>query len=233
MKTVELFIGRFQPIHNGHVKIIEQMNNPMIIIVRGKNSCNDLIKNPLSEEYQQILIKKIFPNISISVSPNGYIPGILGYFRNKGIEVSCIYAGEDRILSYKNSLQEANKKMEKDSQFTTQLKETSRITSSTEVRNAIRNNDYDTFKKLVPESIWCEWESLKKFIPQPTLGFRQWLNEDPIIGGGDPAPGGGGGDPILTIPVTLSSSASVIGGATKDIMLGDKKIVRRKKKKSD
>ena len=233
MKTVELFIGRFQPIHNGHVKIIEQMNNPMIIIVRGKNSCNDLIKNPLNEEYQQILIKKIFPNINISVSPNGYIPGILGYLRNKGIEVSCIYAGEDRILSYKNSLKEANQKMEKDKQFNTQLKETSRITSSTEVRTAIRNNDYNTFKKLVPESIYDEWDSLKNFISPPILGFKQWLNENPIVGGGDPTPGGGGGDPVLSIPVTLSSTSSVISNATKDIMLGNKKIVRRKKKKSD
>jgi predicted nucleotidyltransferase len=162
MNKIELFLGRLQPIHTGHKKIIDSMKNPVVVIVKGGKSSEDKIRNPLSVEYQEKLLKKVSPGVEVSISPNGFLPGILGYFRKQGKEVTTIYAGADRIEGYQSAIEKANEKMPDDQKYHVTFKETERYTSATAVRNAIRSNDYDTFKKLVPKEIWDEWDTLRK-----------------------------------------------------------------------
>jgi hypothetical protein len=138
------------------------MRNPVVVIVKGGKSSEDKIRNPLSVEYQEKLLKKVSPGVEVSISPNGFLPGILGYFRKQGKEVTTIYAGADRIEGYQSAIKKANDKMPDDQKYHVTFKETERYTSATSVRNAIRSNDYDTFKKLVPKEIWDEWDTLRK-----------------------------------------------------------------------
>lgn len=209
LKPVELFLGRLQPPHNGHKKIIDGMKNPIVVIVKGKKSGTDAERNPLDEEYQKKLMEMIFPGLEISISPNGFIPGILGYMRKNGKEVTKIYAGADRIASYKEAIDRANEKMPEDQRYHVTFQETERVTSATAVRNAIKSGDKETFKKLVPSAIWGEWNTLRKkmgVVSERILGFSQWMEE---------------GESVTT--------TDAIKDAQKDFPLGP--IVRRKMKR--
>lgn len=205
----EILIGRFQPPHNGHKKIIDGMKNPIVVIVKGAKSGQDADRNPLDEEYQKKLMEMIFPGLEISISPNGFLPGILGYFRKQGKEVTKIYAGADRIASYQGAIDKANEKMPEEQRYHVIFQETERVTSATEVRNAIKRGDKETFKKLVPSALWGEWETLKKklkILPEGILGFTQWMEE---------------GEAVTT--------TDAMKGAEKDLPIGQ--LVRRKLKR--
>lgn len=203
----ELFLGRLQPFHNGHKKIIEGMKNPIVVLVKGKVSGTDTEKNPLDEEYQKKLLKMVFPDLDVSVSPNGFLPGILGYLRKQGKEVVKVYAGADRIASYQDAVDKANAKMPEDQRYHVTFKETERVTSATAVRDAIKNNNKEEFKKLVPEAIWGEWDTLRKKmgVVEGVMPFRQWIKEEE------------------------ATATDCIKDAQKDLPLG--RIMRRKKKK--
>lgn len=180
MKQVELFLGRLQPPHNGHKKIIDGMKNPIVVIVKGAKSGQDAERNPLDESYQKKLMEMIFPGLEISISPNGFLPGILGYFRKQGKEVTKIYAGADRIAGYQSAIDKANEKMPEDQRYQVTFQETERVTSATAVRNSIKSGDKDTFKKLVPAAIWGEWDTLRKKMGAMSEGimrFGQWMEE--------------------------------------------------------
>ena len=44
MKNAQLLLGRFQPFHNGHSRIVNAMKNPVITVVKGaKSSQVDII----------------------------------------------------------------------------------------------------------------------------------------------------------------------------------------------
>lgn len=160
--NIELIVGRFQPIHNGHKKIIDSMKNPVVVIVKGGKTSEDKARNPLDVDYQEKLLKKVSPGVEVSISPNGFLPGILGYFRKQGKEVTKIYAGADRIIGYTDAINKVNAKMPEDQQYHVTFKETERVTSASAVRNAIRSGDYETFKKLCPKEIWNEWDTLRE-----------------------------------------------------------------------
>lgn len=209
LKPVELFLGRLQPPHNGHKKIIDGMKNPIVVIVKGAKSGADIERNPLDEAYQKKLMEMIFPGLEISISPNGFLPGILGYFRKQGKEVTKIYAGADRIAGYQSAIDKANEKMPEDQRYQVSFQETERVTSATAVRNSIKSGDKETFKKLVPAAIWGEWDTLRKkmgVVSEGILNFGQWMEE---------------GESVTT--------TDAIKDAQKDRPLGP--IVRRKMKK--
>lgn len=176
--------GRLQPPHNGHKKIIDGMKNPIVVIVKGKKTGLDVERNPLNEEYQKKLMEMIFPNLEVSISPNGFLPGILGYFRKQGKEVTKIYAGADRIASYQNAIDKANEKMPEDQRYIVTFQETERVTSATAVRNAIKTGNREEFEKLVPKAIWGEWDTLRKKIgavSETVLTFDEWLKEEGAV----------------------------------------------------
>lgn len=156
------------------------MKNPIVVIVKGKKSSENTERNPLDEEYQKKLMEMIFPNLEVSISPNGFLPGILGYFRKQGKEVSKIYAGADRIASYQDAIDKANAKMPENQRYHVTFQETERVASATAVRNAIKSGNKNEFEKLVPEAIWGEWDTLKKkmgVVSERILGFSQWMEE--------------------------------------------------------
>jgi phosphopantetheine adenylyltransferase len=183
---IDLLIGRFQPIHKGHAKIIKSMTNPIVVIVKGKKSSEDIARNPLSADDQKRMIHKIFPDLEVSISPNGFLPGILGYFRKQDKEVTKIYSGADRIEGYKAAIDKANEKMKPEEQYKVDFQETERVTSASAVRKAIKDDDYETFKNLVPKEIHDEWDFLKKALNKAVnesfeiMTFSDWLKEEGI-----------------------------------------------------
>ena len=179
----DLFLGRFQPFHNGHSAIVKMMkNNPVIVLVKGGKSSADAGKNPFTEEYQLEMVKKVYPHLESSISPNGFLPGILGFFRKKGQEITRIFCGADRIDGYKKAIESANAKMDPEYHYEVEFVETPRVTSATKVREAIRSGNETEFRRLMPKELWGEWEKMKGILSESVevdlVGFRLWLSEN-------------------------------------------------------
>lgn len=163
-KKVHVFAGRFQPLHQGHLNIINSMKNPVVAIVKGKASSADRARNPLPEKYQIELIKKAAPKAKVMVVSTGYIPELANELRKQGMEMEAFYAGADRISSYTRQFNSINAKLPDEKRFDVKMKETPRFTSATIVRNTIKDGDLEAFKPLMPKSLHGEWDKLRKFI---------------------------------------------------------------------
>lgn len=161
------FIGRLQPVHLGHIKIIQGMKNPIVILVKGKASSADKKRNPLSAQDQIFLLRKVFPNLRVVIAQNGYLPDIFADLRESAnIEITDLYAGEDRIRDYQRMIERINTQLPSNKQFGVRFHKTKRFASATAVRKAIREDDYETFKKLMPEQLYDYYDWLKGKIAQ-------------------------------------------------------------------
>jgi len=62
--TIGLFIGRFQPFHNGHLHVIKQMLKECSEIVIGIGSANSEIteKNPFNSAKRQEMVEEVMEN---------------------------------------------------------------------------------------------------------------------------------------------------------------------------
>ena len=166
-KEVELFVGRFQPLHKGHAAVIGKMKNPVVAIVKGKASSADKEKNPLSAKDQAKLIRKAYPKAVVIEVNTGYIPDIALELVKKGMKVTGIWGGEDRRGNYTGQLKSYDKK-NPDAPLNIEFKPTfeggQRIggTSATLVRKAIRDGDEKAFKQHMPKALHSEWNFLRK-----------------------------------------------------------------------
>lgn len=163
-KEVELYLGRFQPVHLGHIAIIKGMKNPVVALVKGAKSSEDKSKNPLDEKLQMKYLKKVFPKLDVVVVGTGYIPDIINEIRKTGKEPSAIYAGADRFKGYSGMIDSYNSRVDDDQKITVKMKETPRVTSATIVRNAVKDGDEETFLETMPKELHGEWDNLRKII---------------------------------------------------------------------
>ncbi len=55
-----LFIGRFQPFHNGHLKVVEELSKQYseVIIGVGSSQYSNTIDNPFSSDERELMIKR-------------------------------------------------------------------------------------------------------------------------------------------------------------------------------
>jgi nicotinamide mononucleotide adenylyltransferase len=170
----DLFVGRFQPFHKGHASIIESMKNPIIAVVKGKNSSEDKVNNPLSFKQQKSLIHEVFPSAIVIEVMNANLNGMLFHLKNEGKQIRAIYAGEDRIKRYREIVEESNKK----TGLNIQVKQTPRITSATDVREAIRTNNFEEYIQLMPMQLANEDTFMKlqssMLIEQRNSEYRAW-----------------------------------------------------------
>lgn len=162
-----IFIGRFQPLHKGHVEIINSMENPIVVLVSGNKTKDNKKRNPFPVSYQKELFGRLFPHTLLTVSPNGFVPGIIGYLQKQGYQIVSLYCGEDRFESYRQSIQH---------KYTIEIIKTPRIISSTQIRESIINEDRKTFEYNMPRKLWEEWDTMKTL-----LTFKDWMSEEETV----------------------------------------------------
>lgn len=173
-KDVNLLVGRFQPFHNGHLKMakhLEEKNNLPSVVVVVHPGHNKSGKSPFSEE----TIKKYMGEIvrdekSIEdyiIVPRGLIGSAIVKLLDKGYNPKAVGAGEDRIDDYTKQIEYVKKSEIGDQMSDLELVKTPRSTSATEVRDAIKNEDYQKFKKLVPPGVEKMYSSLKSEMIRP------------------------------------------------------------------
>lgn len=184
-KICELFIGRFQPVHNAHAQNIKSLKNGFVAIVKGSESSKNRTKNPLPFELQEKLIKKIAPDVKVIKVPNGYVPEIINMIRAKGYEVKTVVAGSDRIEGYRKQLMSVNARLDENLRMEVSFRETTTraVTSGTYVRELVRAGDIEGFKKNTPRAIWGEFDTIRKAIlleeyMTRIMSFTEYLAEE-------------------------------------------------------
>lgn len=162
-----LLVGRFQPFHNGHLKAAKKLKEkndlPCVVAVvhPGHNSSG---KSPFDEDlvkkYMECVVREN-PDVicGFFIVPRGLLGVIYGTAKSHGFSIKSIGAGEDRISDYKKQ-SEYLKKKGGDFPKDLEIIETPRSSSATEVRDKIKNEDFTSFKKLVPPSISSMYNSL-------------------------------------------------------------------------
>lgn len=169
LKKVNIFPGRFQPFHNGHLKACEdafKKNGLPVYIMYIHNEKFDSRK-PFDDE----LTKKELERL---VDKYEYIEGINWIRRpmpmticrvciENGYEPVLWLAGEDRIDGYKKLMKGKSIKDElgiDEPEFYI----TKRYGSATDVREAIKNDDEEKFKELMPKEAHDLFSEFKKQI---------------------------------------------------------------------
>lgn len=159
MKQCDIFVGRFQPFHNGHLAAHDKMqNHRVVVVVQGAKSSKK--ENPLPVEKQVNMIGKVVgKETTVIVSTHGYIPDIITRLRDEyDLNPHTIVCGPDRMKTYKAQIHRANAKL--DDPLIVEFKEAERITSGSAVREAIRSGDRKAYKANVPEQLWDEFTNL-------------------------------------------------------------------------
>jgi len=169
---VSLFSGRFQPFHKGHIRIVDNILSKypeykvLIGIIKGAKTSLNKKLNPLSFDYQNKLIRESLKDYGDKVIvyrkplTSGYLPIIFRELRLNDYEVKVVTAGEDRAESYRKIVKNMNNAFSTVDLKFMELNRTDE--SSTNVREAIRDDDFNYFRKLTNPNIWDEFEILKE-----------------------------------------------------------------------
>ncbi len=161
-KMTGLFIGRFQPFTTAHKRIIDFMarthDKCVVLLVRGKNT-QRMKHNPFGLELQMCMLIDILPeNCSVVVVPNGYIPDFIDASDDSEF---VVYSGSDRAAEYIRML---NFIADDKKAYVKLIPRDDNDVSATDARAAIRLNDKQRFKGLVPECLYVYWDQLKESI---------------------------------------------------------------------
>ncbi|NCS91913.1 MAG: nicotinamide-nucleotide adenylyltransferase [Candidatus Altiarchaeum hamiconexum] len=149
-----LFVGRFQPLHPGHIKaIIEISKKYEVIVVVGSAQENYTAKNPFTagERAEMIIREENFKNLNLNVIPVSdinnhtiwvkYIISLLPKF-------DIVYTRNPltKILFEKEGFEVTAQKIYTD--------EYGKIYSGTNIRNEILNKHENIWKKMISESAY-------------------------------------------------------------------------------
>lgn len=175
-KTV-LVIGRFQPLHKGHLNFFKNVYkkfNCKVSVVQihsnNKNSplsestlkqVNELIR---SQHYDFLNSINIFPLEDYKFSS---LDNIVRFIRTKGYEPIGLGCGEDRIKQWSTNLKWVKEKS--DLQLVDDFKiencdDRSAGFSGTKVRETLINDDYSQFKEYMPEYLWKFFKPMREEI---------------------------------------------------------------------
>lgn len=175
MKKVNICLGRFMPFTKGHYKMIEyglKHNGLPTVIFMISNKKMDK-KHPFSDELIQKemdMLKKSLKGIENTVYVSSADIVKLGQWcYENNYEPQFWVTGSDRLAAYKR--QAENPKYQDlghfPSSFTTlEVPRTDEDISATKVREAIMNDDLDTYKKMMPEGTEKLFDDFKEALSQ-------------------------------------------------------------------
>ena len=167
-----LLCGRFQPVHKGHVKLIrcalEHCDHLIIAIGSAQESRTK--KNPFSfEERRELLRRSLWGlNKKVTIIPVDDRKQIRddsawgGYLYNEVVVKTCVcptinFSGKEEIRSHWFDTVHIEQ-MELDREETP--------ISATQVREAILNDDFDTFSDLVPNGLLLKFKWMNKVLKE-------------------------------------------------------------------
>ncbi len=158
--SVGIFSGRFQPPTLAHSDIINKMSKEnsrgIVYIVKGKETSKNKDQNPFDVEVQKEMLEAIAPkNIKIEIISTGFFVDELNKFKNTKF---VAYAGSDRGRVYTT----CTKYLENDNILEIkEIKRTDEDISASKVREALKDDDKETFNKMTDKNIHKMFKELK------------------------------------------------------------------------
>lgn len=164
LESVNVVIGRYQPFTIGHLgmaKELEKINGlpSVYIYIRSKSGKNSKFSDNLTINYMDDIAKGQDLVKDAWSMTGSFIPVVVMETQRRGYNPVLIGAGEDRAKTY-TGMAKRMKNITTHPDFAIQeLK--GRLTSGTEVRQAIIDGDEKKFKKFTPKQIHPYYKQLK------------------------------------------------------------------------
>ena len=189
MKNVNICLGRFMPFTKGHYKMIEyglKHNGLPTVIFMISNKKMDK-KHPFSDELIQkemnILKKSLNGIENTAYVSSADIVKLGQWCYENNYEPQLWITGSDRLAAYKR--QAENPKYQDlghfPSSFTTlEVPRTDEDISATKVREAIMNDDLDTYKKMMPkgtEKLFDEFKEALSRVKECKISLVDYIKE--------------------------------------------------------
>lgn len=155
---VSLIVGRFQPPHSGHIKMVKEFAKypPVFCIVYSKNNKRSPFPPEIIEEIFDKMIEDGYlpKNTKYYINSTGYIPD---FIENHELNVGEILAGKDRIDGYRDQFPE-----DTDIEFITTI----RYFRGEDIREWIKSEDRFKLETALPSSEYVSWyiKLLKPFL---------------------------------------------------------------------
>lgn len=189
LKKCNVTVGRFQPFTEGHMKMVEagyKENNLPCVILQIPNTKNDA-KHPFTDELIREEIKFI-----MNEQKNANHTSIAGHFYVKNADIAKIaktchengfepvlwLCGSDRYPQYSKQADTEKYKVANDMLMdfkAFEVKRTDDDTSATKVRQAIKDDDFTTYMRMMPQGFDENtplWEKFKKELSQIKEGMK-------------------------------------------------------------
>ena len=183
MEKVNIIIGRFQPFTLGHLKCAQEAQRKLGIksVLLVINTVKQDARHPfLTKQIEKILDKmcKEEPTLTGYVLvKNADIVKNVEILREAGYEPVSWTCGTDRYAQYEAMVKKYGKDIDLDDNFEViEVKRGDEDISATAVRQALRNNDEDTYISLVPNT----WKRQFVFLRDIIMG----VDEDVAAGRG-------------------------------------------------
>lgn len=179
-KPVNVILGRFQPMTIGHFQmgkdLVAENGAPVVYVyIRSKSGENSQFSDTLTDSYMSDLVKKHSHVQDAYAMTGSFIPVVIMELQRRGYEPLLIGAGPDRYNTY-NGMVKRMKNIETIPGFAIHELPT-RITSATEVREAIKKDDESKFKKLTPAFIHKYYKEMQEELLQKNVVIEN-NNED-------------------------------------------------------
>jgi cytidyltransferase-like protein len=167
---IGMLVGRFQPFHRGHESIVRKMLEECdkVVIAIGSAQESGTKVNPFRYDYRRFMIQKVFPEhfkriIIVGIADRTkpaddeswgeYLLNTI--YQNTNIKPDVIYQGAE------------NKHSHWFDSFDLHIVNINRellSVSATEIRKAILEENFDFYKKFMPEALYSEFTNLREIL---------------------------------------------------------------------
>lgn len=158
-KKVNIVVGRFQPFHNGHLRMIKDLRDanglPCVVVI--VNTGNRTERSPFDQDLVKSMVMACGEAdliIDCVVIKRGFIQDIVAALKAGGYIPMLWGSGSDRSEDYKKQVElnfKQKNKLKLPENF--QIMETSRKMSGQDVRLALKEERYEDFKKMTPKPV--------------------------------------------------------------------------------
>lgn len=183
MEKVNIIIGRFQPFTLGHLKCAQEAQKRLGVksVLLVINTVKQDARHPfLTKQIEKILDKMCKEEPALTgyvLVKNADIVKNVEILREAGYEPVSWTCGTDRYAQYEAMVKKYGKDINLDDNFEViEVKRGDEDISATAVRQALRNNDENTYIGLVPNT----WRRQFVFLRDIIMG----VDEDVVAGGG-------------------------------------------------